>query len=1657
MTSRITSLNGCQNQINQSVDSVPKNVIGCMYDPNLDAYVKYTAVSGFNVQKFYKNSSCIQHFVFSFEYVFNVSPNRNVRYLNGDKNAVVNVISDGSGIPIRAIINGNTYNIVQSYPNITDDEDIVRFREDVFSDGSIYYNTLISSSNPDNITYRIDFNTSGLPAYTKRITVLDSGSDITSRRFKNFSSQVITHAKLVNTTTNTSIYIKFDNFDQNDLVYVIYGSGVNMQTQTAGKIISNFPDGTVYNKCYVGWLDNKIVPPNSLDGIVLKNSNVLTNEFIYFYCGQTNPSYVRYIYDLRNPRYEEFGSHVYVNYTGVTTLTPTTGYGKQETRSTLKFIDGFFYSSIGSNVFIPLPPDIMDFTSAVSQLNFIGFSRYCQISPTLSTPVNPSLYFNTYEEVSFPILSMPNYDGYPKFINSLKITYRPHNYNIITFYDEKNIQTTIHGISYSGAESQGYRYTHFLINGNYYRIINRDFVKNEIITQRVNITDSVIRTSGSITSFSPFKVGTFLNTAPVNQPSTFTLSDGIYTGGKLTDGINDCIVIVFGNMINIGYINQNVNDTYMKNTITFFNNKKTRCTVAGLVSFGADKDLILRIDSSCFLRYTIVSNRIRLLGGDRSKETFLNLYLTANDTLKQDTGNGTIYSLTKDNTNVSLTFSINDVFILDGYDSDITPFDRMVLMSNMRRIGTSIYFIDNKYRVFEMANDSMSLTYRFMGVKPKIFKKCTTTNYIKFIQDSNSGNLGDIAAIPMISTFSGLSYNKNGRNTFETHFINSGYSGNFKYIRFLNLTQSYDFIGNDISSGIYTDIRNVIELCNSTNNAVGFVVNPATKQFWIKSNMSSGTASSSIDAYKYEYFYISRFVPDPNGGTSYGCFTDNNGNAINYYSVIYNVFVTFNTTGEISITDTYVRSGLINETHQLKLDIPLEQLSENYSHILIDSNVLKVIRTSVVNYFNSTLGKYVNTVIIHGYFVDNKDVKRSDSSTLYTTTQTKNFGFGYYEISSSSTDMYSGMRTNVTMIDATCGELRPYCDRNEVCILNNCSYDISNKQIISISPTSPITGAVFNNSQFNNYQGHTFNGIYTLSLNSRNQLVSKWFSLKDESSGMYLVYSPNALLSTNCGNRAVTSSTMQAFIFSYTPSTTFTTYSEYDVFNSTSGYISLHQDWDQNRTLSLCNNSIALTSIQKNRPEFSFKFEKVGGDPFLYRIMTVPTNNYTRRDGWDQDNQTITRYTGIDANTCQIRCNEDTRCNAIAHRNDNSQCWTLWGTPSPYTRGGNSLYNKPSITQIGKIGNYLSVDNSKTNVNFRIEFPWQNYYINYGTKTIKIGTRGFTLKTRITFHSFRNWMRIIDFNNGRANNDILIAIAGTDGRYLRFSYRDAYGVDRVVDFNVNFSLNTLYNIMLVYNPLYTINGTTTLFINGTSLPSVNMSGRAVDVTVNNTYVGKSSYIEDDYLSATIHNLDVWDYAAQNSYAAVPYKNVYTHIDPNSVRIVMMPNLRLIGNLGVINTGVNNLITNIFNGYQSVNVTYTQITNFTDIDGDYNMCFNFRQYPNTDTNRFPLYYIQSSAMCGGTCRSGSNPEAFLQVNAGGTWIAGDAPASDAQRVFYIVDLTNFGSSYAGIYAIVPYSFTSDTSKWFFLNGIFPSIFTVPSLPTGQKISFFNNLI
>lgn len=886
VSNRLVNSESCEQLVNNL--SAPVTVLGAMiYSPSTQSYMKYEYPNTMRLSKFYQISN-INNFKYNLNYPYGTN-NRSVRYIN-TSNVSVNVDIARK----KAIINSTEYDIITNdLPVVT--KDVVRFTPNLFSDNSYDYDPFFASNRDDIGTYSMEYSLSG-NGFAKTFVMKKNGTTVTQK--PTINSQVpITHAKLSNTLTNSNVFIRFENFGSatNTNVFVVDDVSIDDRS-SIGIIRKNFQPSGVYNKCYLGWLKDLLVPPDNDKMVykVLKHLDV-ENEYLALFCAPPNTSYVMYSPTQENPTFTEYGSYTYSN--GVLSLTPTQSSSTYPPTN-MRFIDGVFYrSNQTSNAYVI--DESITFDQAMKDLNRTQFSRYCIPSATPAPTVLPTLNFKLYETVRFPVVNILD-DGSLKYIYQMRITPNSDGNGTITFYDQRDSIVNTDGVTIFGNKWTGYRDTHWKIANNYYKIIQRNLFS--IICTRVDNKDTKIDITsaisiGSVGGITEIQTGSLIvGTVPSDAAAQYTISDGIYTQ-NVNDRYN-CIIIVYNGLINI-YDTQWYQNFSSINQADYIS-KRDNIRLNKLIYFYGKDSLIrkrLYINSNgqiewmnnVFCKYKIVGNKIKF---GETLDHIYNFTVTAKDTLTF-TKNGVTYTFIRDTTSVNVSSNPSDMYILDENDTSvIEPYNRVVQLRNLTRLGTTVFYVDYFYRIFKLSSDFTRLKSIYPNGTTKYFLQVMSSSSSEFtyIQKADLGwdSATYLWTFPISNPNDSMTiYQNPDINLTSNVIIRVG--GNSppvsRYIKGYAEMRSTNHPGDDItySSGTFDQACIAAE---SLNNSVGFVYNPSTQFYWVKSNLSPTSVDTSINLYKECYFCINYYKYYPSGYQEgftlyYGFFVNKQGNRIN--------------------------------------------------------------------------------------------------------------------------------------------------------------------------------------------------------------------------------------------------------------------------------------------------------------------------------------------------------------------------------------------------------------------------------------------------------------------------------------------------------------------------------------------------------------------------------------------------------------------------------------------------------------------------------------------------------------------------------------------------------------------------------------------------------
>lgn len=162
-------------------------------------------------------------------------------------------------------------------------------------------------------------------------------------------------------------------------------------------------------------------------------------------------------------------------------------------------------------------------------------------------------------------------------------------------------------------------------------------------------------------------------------------------------------------------------------------------------------------------------------------------------------------------------------------------------------------------------------------------------------------------------------------------------------------------------------------------------------------------------------------------------------------------------------------------------------------------------------------------------------------------------------------------------------------------------------------------------------------------------------------------------------------------------------------------------------------------------------------------------------------------------------------------------------------------------------------------------------FLNFGTQTFNLGTKGISIICRFRFTGTAgSWERLFDFGNGQSSDNISVSRNGNANTLVFFYYNGATQ-SMVYTPSNTFAQNTIYTIAFIYNPSVGTNGTVYFYINGSFIESSTVAtAKCTDRTLSLTYVGKSNFSADNALNADIFSLKVYDRVLSGSEISSDY-------------------------------------------------------------------------------------------------------------------------------------------------------------------------------------------
>ena len=171
---------------------------------------------------------------------------------------------------------------------------------------------------------------------------------------------------------------------------------------------------------------------------------------------------------------------------------------------------------------------------------------------------------------------------------------------------------------------------------------------------------------------------------------------------------------------------------------------------------------------------------------------------------------------------------------------------------------------------------------------------------------------------------------------------------------------------------------------------------------------------------------------------------------------------------------------------------------------------------------------------------------------------------------------------------------------------------------------------------------------------------------------------------------------------------------------------------------------------------------------------------------------------------------------------------------------------------------------SVTNSSFGFTRSGSNPYIDFGPQYFNIGSKGFAVAILFMFTGVAGLNeRLIDFSNNGNGVDNIVLYREATSKQLAFSFKQNMKTVLTSSVFENFQV---YDIVLNYDPTFGSNGLTSFYVDGVLSGTYVATYKHPDMQILNTWIGRSSYEFDSYLSAEIYSLTVYNRALSDAEA-----------------------------------------------------------------------------------------------------------------------------------------------------------------------------------------------
>jgi hypothetical protein len=150
-----------------------------------------------------------------------------------------------------------------------------------------------------------------------------------------------------------------------------------------------------------------------------------------------------------------------------------------------------------------------------------------------------------------------------------------------------------------------------------------------------------------------------------------------------------------------------------------------------------------------------------------------------------------------------------------------------------------------------------------------------------------------------------------------------------------------------------------------------------------------------------------------------------------------------------------------------------------------------------------------------------------------------------------------------------------------------------------------------------------------------------------------------------------------------------------------------------------------------------------------------------------------------------------------------------------------------------------------------LDFDGGNKYVDVGTVSTDF-TGGITIEAYVYYDAFKKWSRIVDFGQGRGDDNILFANDGSTSNLVYEVYVGS-GSGGQASASGALELNQWMHLAATEDS----SGNVKIYKNGIEV-ATGTTGVPASVSRANSYIARSNWVDDEYFSGKIDEVRIWD-------------------------------------------------------------------------------------------------------------------------------------------------------------------------------------------------------